>query len=69
MGVSRRIKAKIDYSDLSHNEFALFVEGVYSNLSISRNFPKLPVALPVLREKRDEYQGLITAATDSKNAR
>jgi hypothetical protein len=69
MGVSRRIKAKIDYSDLSHNDFAQFVEGLYGNLSVSRHFPKLPVPLPVLRTKLDEYQGLITAAMDSKSAR
>ena len=49
MGVSRRIKAKIDYSDLSHQAFALFVEGLHGNFSKSRYFPKLPVSLPVLR--------------------
>jgi len=69
MGVSRRIKAKIDYSDLSHQAFALFVEGLHGNLSKSRYFPELPVSLPVLRAQLEEYQSLITAAMDSKNAR
>ena len=69
MGVSRRIKAKIDYSDLPHNDFAQFVEGVHKDLSTSTYFPKLPVPLPDLRSKLDEYQALITAAADSRNAR
>ena len=64
MGVSRRIKAKIDYRDLSHQAFVLFVDGLHGNLSKSRYFLKLPVALPVLRAKLDEYQSLITAAMD-----
>jgi hypothetical protein len=69
MGVSRKSKQKSIASDLSHSAFAQFVEGLYVNLSTSRYFSKLPVSLPVLRAKLDEYRALITAAMDSKNAR
>ena len=69
MGVSRRLKAKIDYSDRSHPAFAQFVENVYDHLLRTDYFPKLPVSLRVVRGKLDEYQGLIIAAMDSKIAR
>jgi hypothetical protein len=62
-------KQKSTTADLPHNDFALFVEGVHDSLSTSGYFPKLPVPLPVFRAKLDEYQGLIAAATDSRNAR
>ena len=69
MGISRRITAKIDYSKLSHNAFEVFVEGVYSSLLKSPYFPKLPVSLPVLRAKLDEYKAWGIKAIDSKYAR
>jgi hypothetical protein len=68
MGVSRNIKARIDYSGLSHPEFAVFVESVHSSLSTSPYFPKLPVRLSDLRAKIDGYRDLITAAIDSTQA-
>lgn len=68
MGVSRKIKARIDYSGLPHSEFEVFVAGVYSSCSKSPYFPKLPVPLPVLQAKLGEYSALATAAIDSTQA-
>src|SRR5215467_8402869 len=65
MPVSRRIKARIDYSKESHPDFAQFLDSIYKNLLGNRFFSNPPIALAVFRAKLDEYNELIVAAMDN----
>jgi len=69
VGVSRTIKAKIDYSDISAEAFALRSEAFYEGLLTNKYFPKPPFPLPDFRATLDKFRGLIVAGIDSKNAR
>ena len=69
MGVSRTIKAKIDYSDISADAFALRAEAFYDGLLTSRFFPKPPFPLQDFRATLDKFRKLIVKGVDSKNGR
>jgi len=62
--IFKGVKAKIDYSKMSHKAFAVFVRSVYKNLLGSPYFPNPPILLAVLLAKLEEYEALITAAMD-----
>jgi hypothetical protein len=64
MGVSRTLKAKIDFSDEPHSEFWKYANVVCTNMSRSALFPKPPVPYPVFRAKVDQYGDRISAAMD-----
>jgi hypothetical protein len=67
--ISKTIRARTNYRDVSAQKFAQVLEALYSGLTVSPHFPKPPVPLPVLRAKLNEFKGLIIAGLDSKNAR
>src|SRR5579884_3145169 len=69
MGVSRQIKAKIDYSDLSPQEFATRAEAFYAGLLENEHFPTPPQPLSVFRAWLDDFQAIIVSAIDSKMSR
>jgi hypothetical protein len=69
MGISRTIKAKIDYSDLSAQAFAQRADAFYVGLVTSKYFPKPPFPLQDFRATLDKFRKLIVKGVDSKNGR
>ena len=64
MPISKRIKVRIDYSKISHADYAVFVAVVVANLTGNPHFPNPPIDLAVLNALLERYKKLVADADD-----